>query len=135
MKHYVGLIAIVLLSSLFNLNAQEAATLEINRIVFGTAIEDRQPANVDTVFAADVERIFCLTEISGASDTTNITHVWYLNGKEKARVDLKVKSKRWRTWSSKRIPEEWDGKWRVDVVDMNGKVLKSSSFVVKSSGA
>ncbi|NIU01322.1 MAG: DUF2914 domain-containing protein [Nitrosopumilaceae archaeon] len=42
-----------------------------------------------------------------------------------------MKGKKWRTWSSKRIVEEWTGTWRVDVVSTAGKVLKSKEFVVE----
>ena len=113
--------------------AQSQEAINIEEMVFCTAIEERQPVGIDTVFSAGVERIFCYTKITGAEDTTDISHIWYFNAEEVANVTLSVKSKTWRTWSSKRLIEIWTGTWRVDVVLPSGAVLRSEEFVVKPS--
>jgi hypothetical protein len=113
--------------------AQTQEVLRVEEMVFCTAIEERQPVGIDTVFASGVERIFCYTKITGAEDTTNISHIWYFNEEEIANVSLSVKTKAWRTWSSKRLIEIWTGKWRVDAVSPSGEVLRSEEFLVKPS--
>ena len=105
--------------------------IRIQKMVFCTGVKDRQPVGADTVFSNTVERIYCLTRVVGAKDTTSVTHVWYRGDKEMARVKLPVKSASWRTWSSKRIWEKWTGKWRVDVVGEGGEVVGSRGFVVR----
>lgn len=112
--------------------AQEQSTLQVDEMIFCTAIENRQPVGSDTVFKANVERIYCYTKIDGAADTTTISHIWYFKDEEVAKVNLSVKAKTWRTWSSKRLLEIWIGKWRVDVVSSDGTVLKSKEFSIKS---
>ena len=112
--------------------AQEQSTLQVDEMIFCTAIENRQPVGRDTVFKANVERIYCYTKIDGAADTTTISHIWYFKDEEVAKVNLSVKAKTWRTWSSKRLLEIWIGKWRVDVVSSDGTVLKSKEFSIKS---
>jgi hypothetical protein len=48
-----------------------------------------------------------------------------------ARVALEVKSARWRTWSTKRILDEWRGEWHVDITDRDGIILTRLEFAVE----
>ncbi len=109
--------------------AEEA--VEVQEMVFCTSVEDREPVGADTTFLSTVEVVYCFTRLASSVDTTTIEHVWYYNGEEMARVELNVQAKTWRTWSSKRIVQEWTGKWRVDVVSESGTVLQSKEFDVK----
>ncbi|MBI2537226.1 MAG: DUF2914 domain-containing protein [Gemmatimonadetes bacterium] len=56
--------------------------------------------------------------------------MWYFGDQEVARVELSIGGSPWRTWSSKTIPAEATGSWRVDIV-ANGNVLKSLAFTVQ----
>lgn len=107
--------------------------LEIARIAIARAVEDREPVDEGETFPSDSERLFCFVEVRGAKGETEVTHVWYWKEEEMARVDLGVRSARWRTWSSKRILEHWTGPWRVDVLNPEGTVLRSISFQVSGS--
>jgi len=128
MKHLaVVLISLVLFGFTF---AQDMAVLTVEEQVICTAIEDRAPTGADSSFASDVGQLYCFTKISGAEDTTSVSHIWYFNGEEKAKVELNVKSKNWRTWSSKRIDPGWIGDWRVEVVSASGDVLSTRSFTI-----
>ena len=120
---------LVLLASV--VNAQEAAGLKVEEMIFCTGVEDRQPVGADTLFVNTVENIYCFTKISGAEGETTISHLWFFNDEQKAKVDIAVKGKTWRTWSSKQILKEWTGNWRVDVVDVDGNILLSKTFKVR----
>ena len=109
--------------------AQDAA-LVVDEQTICTAIEDRAPTGADSSFSSDVGKLYCFTKISGSEDTTTVSHVWYLSDEEKAKVDLSVKGKTWRTWSSKNIDPSWVGSWKVEVVSANGDVLSTKSFVI-----
>lgn len=111
--------------------ADQNARVRVREMVFCTAVDDRRPAGVDSLFSDTVGRVYCFTRISGATDTTSIYHVWYHDDEEKARVGLGVRSKSWRTWSSKQILKEWHGLWRVEVVSPGGRMLRSKEFLVK----
>jgi hypothetical protein len=111
--------------------AQQPVSVRIGEMTFCTAIEDRGPVGADSVFAGDVGRVFCFTRVAGAADTTAITHVWYHGDEEKARIELPVRSRSWRTWSSKLILESWDGVWRVEVLAPTGRLLISKEFLVR----
>ena len=108
-----------------------AQQLTVEEMVFCTAIEERQPAGVDTAFASTVERVTCFSKIEGAPDTITVFHVWYHNDQEMAKVELTIKGKSWRTWSSKRIMQDWQGKWKVDITTSDGDILKSKEFTIK----
>lgn len=110
---------------------QTAINMEVVEMEICTAVQDRLPVGVDTVFLKTVEQLYCYTKISGGSEPSKIWHVWYYNDQEMARIELSVKAEMWRTWSSKKIAEEWIGDWRVDVVNEAGIVLKSKAFKIK----
>jgi len=128
-KSFLSILAVLLIAvAVF---AQDTPSISVEEMKFCTAVEDRQPAGVDTSFAAEVERVFCYTVIN-SPDTAVVSQMWYHGDKEMAKIDLNVRpSKTWRTWSSKRIIPEWTGEWRVDVVTASGAVLQSKKFTVK----
>lgn len=111
--------------------SQDMATLKVDEMEICTAIEERQPAGADTAFLKTVGQLFCFVKVSGESDSTSISHVWFFDGKEMAKVELAVKGKTWRTWSSKRIVEDWVGSWKVEVQSSTGDVLMAKEFTIK----
>lgn len=130
MKHLFSILLLVGL--LLGSGLAQDTQLTVDQIAVCTAIEDRVPVGEDTVFTSDVGQLFCFTKISGAEGETEIAHVWYFDGEEKAKVTLTIKGQSWRTWSSKKIAEEWIGPWRVEVVDGNGEVLASKAFEIQA---
>lgn len=112
-------------------NAQEQGELTVSEMKFCKGVENRTPVDVDTVFADTVGVVYCFTRIEGARDTTWVTHTWYHGTEKRADVRLGVASKKWRTWSSKRILPEWTGDWKVEVRDETGTVLASARFSIR----
>ncbi len=92
-------------------------------------VQDRQPVEPGAAFPADVGKIYCWSKIKDGQDTT-IKHIYYYDGKEKGAAELQVRSPMFRTYSTKAILPAWTGKWRVDIVDSQGKVLKSLDFTI-----
>jgi hypothetical protein len=131
MRNWSFALAVVMVCLPGILCAQEGSGLKVDEMVFCTAVQDRVPSGADTAFASIVENVYCFVKVNGAADTTAITQVWYYQDREVARVELAVKSSSWRTWSTKKIPPEWQGNWRVDVLSPTGDVLKSSEFAIK----
>ncbi len=110
-------------------SAGEALTVE--EMAFCTGVESRQPVGVADSFSDAVGRVYCYTRIMGAADATSVVHVWYFNDEEKARLNLNVKSKSWRTWSSKKIAKYWVGDWRVEVLSSDGDLLESKTCTIE----
>lgn len=129
------LLSILILSGicLAQENPAEDPTLITEEIKICTAIEDRQPVGVDTIFADTLEKLYCFTKIVGATDTTSIYHVWYFGDQEKAKVNLPIKSKSWRTWSSKIIAKDWLGKWHVEITTVEGDLLGKKEFEIQAT--
>ena len=124
----------ILLISVFSMIgfAQEtAATINVDEMAICTSVEERQPVGTDTAFVKTVGQLYCFVKVSSESDTTSLYHAWIYNDKEMAKVELSVKGKTWRTWSSKRITEDWVGNWKVEVSSSTGDVLKTKEFVIK----
>ena len=111
--------------------AQETPTISIEEIQICTSVQDRQPVGEDTSFARDIGQLYCFTKLSSSYDTASISHVWYYNDKEMLRVELDVRAKKWRTWSTKRIIDTWIGEWRVDVLSSDGNILASKQFTIQ----
>lgn len=93
-----------------------------------TAIVERMPEGVGSEFPADVGDLYCWSHVVGAEDST-ISHVWIYRESEFV-VPLTIGGSPWRTWSSKVIPPEWTGEWRVEIRDSGGDVLEELVFTV-----
>jgi len=110
----------------------EESTLVLEDIQICSAIEDRQPSGVGTVFSDDLDKIYCFTKIVGASDTALVNHVWYMGDQQLVSVSLSVKSASWRTWSSKML-DMGLGKGHVEVVTEGGDVLGKAQFEIQAA--
>jgi hypothetical protein len=110
--------------------AQGAGSLSVAEATICIDVVDRTCQGADVGFSSNVGRLFCLTKIVGADGLTKITHVWYYKETERARVDLKVQSASWRTYSSKIIQHHEMGPWRVDVLGPDGTLLKAVEFQI-----
>ncbi|MCG6979945.1 MAG: DUF2914 domain-containing protein [Deltaproteobacteria bacterium] len=109
---------------------QMAPELTVSVAAICKDVVDREPVDSGNSFTVDVGKLYCFTQIMGAESPTHVTHVWYFDGTERARVELAVNAASWRTFSSKIIQAHELGAWRVDVLDADGKVLKSLDFEV-----
>jgi hypothetical protein len=109
--------------------AQETGPV-VTEAAVGTGVADRQIQGASETFPATVGSVYCFTKIGKTQAGATIEHVWYHGDQEVARKQLTIGGSPWRTWSSKTIPPEATGDWRVDVV-ADGKVIKSVSFKVQ----
>jgi hypothetical protein len=126
---FILVLALFLSPGLF-LGAQETSVITIEEAVIGKGIVDRKVVDAGTSFTADVGKLFCVVNVTGAKTPVEINQVWYFGETERARVALPVKSAAWRTFSSKIIQVHEIGKWRVDILGPDGKVLKTIEFEI-----
>jgi hypothetical protein len=125
---------LIVLLAPFALMAQESGTstgLMVEEMTFCTGIEEREPVGEASEFTTELERVWCWTNIVGATDTTLVTHKWYWEGENVAEVELEIRYPRMRTWSYKTITPEMIGNWKVEVVDPDGVILTEKSFTIK----
>ncbi len=109
----------------------EDSSLEVVRHLVTTDVVNREPVNDGMVFSATMGPVFYFTEVSATDTPTRIAHIWYHEGRQMAEIPLSIEGPRWRTWSSKRMIEDWKGSWRVEAVDPDGKLLSSQTFEVQ----
>lgn len=109
------------------LAAQDTTGVAVE-IAIARSVVDRVPADTASAFPADVGQLACWTRVTGAAGTT-IQHVW-IHGADEFPVSLEIAGSPWRTWSTKEIPPDWTGEWRVEVRDGAGAVLASARFTV-----
>ena len=117
-----------------NAQAETAASTEeiqVEDAQIATAIENKAPTGAGTEFTKDTSKLYCWTKVASPSGETSIKHVWYHNDKVASEVELAIKDKRWRTYSSKTIMPYMTGDWKVDITTKDGKVLKTVTFAVK----
>ncbi len=108
--------------------------LRVLRAYVCKGIDQSEPTEAGKSFIPEedgVLRLCCFSEIAGAGTTATVFHIWYWGDREMARVELAVRSARWRTWSTKRILDEWRGEWHVDVTDRDGTILSRLDFSVE----
>jgi len=105
--------------------------LDIADAAITSGIDDRNPVDSLNTVTRPVDQLFCFTRVVDAQDDTWITHVWYYEGKEMARVRLAVSSSNWRTWSSKKILPAWKGQWQVHILDEQGKARLIVPFMIE----
>jgi hypothetical protein len=113
--------------------ATSSRGLRVLRAYVCKGIEQSEPTEAGKSFIPEdgVVRLCCFSEIAGAAGPDTVFHVWRWGDREMARVALEVKSARWRTWSTKRILDEWRGEWHVDVTDCDGVVFTRLEFAVE----
>ena len=126
--------AIVVLISLCLLipaaGAQESNKLEVVAAAISKNVVEREAVDVGNRFSNSTPRLYCFTKIVGASQPTEVVHVWSYSGVERARISLAVKAASWRTYSSKAIQAHEIGPWRVDVLDTSGNLLETINFEI-----
>ena len=108
-------------------SATAKASVTIDKIAVGTAIENRELTGTATSFDSATTRVYCWTHITADQAPVSIKHVWYADDKKEADVPLQIKSESGRTWSSKSV---WPAKWKVDATTDAGEVLSSTEFTV-----
>ncbi len=114
-----------------------SATPKLSEILLAEDIESGIPVNPAKDFSHQLGAVFLMTRVEGYVEENSsklIYHHWKYkqNGKfiSVAKVPLEIKSKSWRTWSRKRVTSNGIGDWKVEILDSDGKILKTVPFRV-----
>jgi len=117
------------LSLLLSLNtlSDEWPHENISNAVFALDIKDRVPINIVEEADNSFGKIYFFTNIRNL-DGERITHRWIYKDKVMADVSFDINGPRWRVWSSKNLWYTWIGKWKVQVLRMDGSLLYEKIF-------
>ena len=113
------------------ISCAQAEDLQVADGVITTAIENQMPVDQIESYRADFGKLYCFTRIVGAQEDIVITHVWYYQDNELARVPLSIRSSNWRTYSSKRVLPQWAGEWKVVILDENENEIATIPFTLE----
>ncbi len=102
----------------------------LTRAVMCEGIVDYGPNNTAAVFSVNVGKISCFTAFEGIKSATFAVHKWYRHDELVTTKKLTLKPPRWATYSSIQLREADKGPWRVEVLDVNDKLLKTIRFSV-----
>lgn len=102
----------------------------IQKAVICEGVENRTPWGIRQLFPSNIGTLYCFTQLAEIPSEGTIHHIWYYGNVEIARVGLSISPPQWRTWSSKIIPPEMKGIWRVEVV-YGDYVLKALPFTIQ----
>lgn len=105
------------------------AEVSFSNAVIALGVENLVPFEVGETFNASVGRVFCFVRVVDGEPM--IKHLWYYEDKLMAEVALDIKSRAYRTYSSKKIVPGWRGNWRVDLVASEGNVIQSVYFAIE----
>jgi len=103
---------------------------DISQAVFAKSVVERTPIEIITEANNSLKKVYFFTNIRHLKGD-KITHRWSYKDKVKAEVSFDIKGDRWRVWSSKNLWHTWVGKWKVEVLNQNGQVLLTKTFVYK----
>ena len=110
--------------------AQVTGTIEVAAAAICKNVVEREAIDVGNRFPNSVSRLYCFTKIIGATQPTEVVHVWRYGNEERARVSLAVKAATWRTYSSKAIQDHEMGLWQVQILDAAGNLLETIDFEI-----
>ncbi|WP_108124434.1 DUF2914 domain-containing protein [Saccharospirillum mangrovi] len=79
--------------------------------------------------ATNINPLFYFTELEGMDGAT-VVHRWLLNNRVMAEVRFQVTGPRWRVYSSKLMQPDWDGIWKLEVLDGDGNLLATDTISV-----
>ena len=100
-----------------------AATAEVKA---AKGVENREPVEEGTTFAAGTT-VWCWSLLRNSEGAAK--HVWKKDGKPVWTANHKIRSKRWTTYSRRKLSKP--GSYSVDVVGADDAVLGSVSFTIE----
>lgn len=100
----------------------------VTRAVFTRAVVNREPVDNLEAVPGNVTFLYYFTELKGFTGEM-ITHRWEFEGQVVAETRFEVGGPRWRIWSSRPLPPDRVGAWRVSVLDFQGRIVAVSDFV------
>ncbi len=122
--------ALLVFIAVLLIGSQAYAQTKVSRIVMTTGIENKEPIDNVSTAKGEMQDIYCFTEIQTDEYPTEVTHIWIHGKNIEAEVRLFVGSPKWRTYSSKTIPSEKTGEWKVEIYAKSGQLIDSVDFMV-----
>lgn len=102
----------------------------VPRAILCRDVVGHEPVGVLDSVVTDADTVTFFTELVGLAGKT-VSHRWKHNGEVMAEVPIHVGGPHWRAYSRKSLLPAWAGRWTVEVVDPDTRVLVRRSFVYR----
>ena len=126
----VQLLLLLPIHPLKNLNAANAAQLEIFQALMCEDVLANAPRNPTIVFSITQKKAFCYSSFDQIPQKSVIYHNWFHRDVPSAKIRLILKPPRWASFSSIQLRKTDIGPWRVEITDEKGAVLGVLRFSV-----
>jgi len=127
----LSIVLVFSVPSLLGAQGEAMNPLEVSDAVIAAGVENLVPQGANETFPSAVGTLYAFTRIQGSEGETQVIHKWFHGDQLRAEIPLPIRSKSWRTYSSKIILPEWTGDWKVEVTTEDGTVLVSLPFSVQ----
>ncbi len=105
-------------------------TLYLESAVLCTDVIKHEPIGINTIFSDDILHLYCWCKIHNGKGHY-IKHIWYYNNKKIMEIILDINYDFYCTYSRKTIPHNWNGQWKVEIIDGERNLLKSLEATIK----
>lgn len=113
-----------------SMQSERNSDIRVAEVRICEKIDSRTPVGSHDSFAADVNNLYCFTDVRDAGASQRIFHRWYVGDELVCEVPMDVQGSRWRCWSEKTIWPKWSGPCRVEVVTEEGEQIAQASFTL-----
>jgi hypothetical protein len=122
--------AALVLAAFGGAHAAEPIILEVAAADVCRGVQNFKAIEPGLHFTADTGRLYCLSRIGNIARSTQVRHKWYREGEERFRISLPVRPPSWHTYSMVHISGADIGRWRVEISDSRGNILKTLFFEI-----
>ncbi|MFT6927593.1 MAG: hypothetical protein ACJAZP_003230 [Psychromonas sp.] len=115
---------------LFTQSQKNILSDNVTRFVISQAVESNEPIGTISEIEFDdnnIATVYAYSDVSDLKDQT-LYYQWSLNGKNIAKIRVKVGSNRWRSYSSKFIQPHMHGEWKVELQNQAGENIAINQF-------
>lgn len=109
--------------------AQNPSRISVENAVICLDVHDRMPVNERDKIDSSFNTIFCWSLFLNG-EGKRIRYIWYIADNITASQWLSVSSNKFRAWCPKSIDNKMAGQAHVDIVDENGRILKTIEFEI-----
>lgn len=120
-------------NSPFQLKELKIIEPRVKRFLLTRSVSNREPRGElnDISFNANGSAaVWVYSEVVDKSGSL-LKYVWLHDGKQVAKVRVKIRGDRWRSYSNKIINQSMSGAWRVELQDGDGRLLASADFFLE----
>lgn len=102
----------------------------LDQAVMCSAIENFKPSDPAVVFSISQGEVFCYSNFDPVNEKTYIFHKWYKRDKLISTMRLTLSPPKWASFSSIKTRHADKGPWRVEIRDVDDRLLKTLRFSV-----